>query len=203
MTLRVVGAGLPRTGTTSLGQALVHLLGGQAHYMSMIPGHPFDLGAGWQLALSGSTPDWAQIFEGYNIALDWPTSAFWRELSEIYPDALMLLSVRESAEIWWESADATILPYARMSLAPDWQEGMDFHALLERFTGTPDWNDKATLMAAYDRHNEAVRQTVPSHRLLEWKASDGWEPICEALGVPVPDEPFPWTNQREEWFKED
>jgi hypothetical protein len=201
MTLRVVGAGLPRTGTSSLRMALQQLLGGDVYHMTVIPGHPFDLGEDWQLALAGGTANWDKIFDGYKAAVDYPVSAFWRELSEAYPDALVLLSVRDSAETWWESADATILPYARMSLDPDWQQGMDFHALLERFTGTPGWNDKATLMAAYDRHNEAVRQTIPPHRLLEWKANDGWKPICEALGVPVPHELFPWTNQREDWVK--
>ena len=80
MHLRVVGAGLPRTGTHSLGLALSHLLGGPYYHMSAIPGHPFNLGADWDRALAGETPDWDQIFEGYVVSLDWPASMFWREL---------------------------------------------------------------------------------------------------------------------------
>ena len=199
MTLRVVGAGLPRTGTESLRQALEHLLGGPCYHMRVIPGHPFDLGDGWRRALAGDYPDWDSLFEGYVAAVDWPASFLWRELSEAYPGALVLLSVRESAEEWWQSADATILPVARMALAPDWSDSRDFLTLLERFAGTKQWDDRETLMAAYERHCAAVRAHTPPHRLLEWRAVEGWDPICRALGMPIPDMPFPWRNRRSEW----
>jgi hypothetical protein len=199
MTLKVIGAGLPRTGTESLRQALGELLDGRCYHMRELPGHPFDLGQGWRLALAGGAPDWEGLLEGYVAAVDWPAAMFWWELSEAYPDALVLLSVRNSAETWYKSADATILPYARMGIAPDWSEGRDFVALLERFAGTEQWNDPAVLMAACERHNAQVRQHVPADRLLEWRAEEGWEPICHALGLPVPDRPFPWTNRRSEW----
>ena len=145
MTLQVIGAGLPRTGTASLGLALNHLLGGEIYHMSVIPGHPFDLGEGWNQALRGETPDWDALFAGYIAAVDWPASQFWRELSEVYPDALILLSVRDSAKTWWESAEATFLPFARMGLAPDWPHGNGLQNLLARVAGTEDWNDPMTL----------------------------------------------------------
>ena len=199
MTLRVIGAGLPRTGTTSLALALEQLLGGCVHHMSTIPGHPFDLGAGWDAALAGDQPDWDQLFADYIAAVDWPASLFWRELSEAYPDALVLLSMRDSAETWWQSANATILPVAHLALAPDWNEGRGLLELLERFTGSQHWDDPATLVAAYERHNAKVRETIPPHRLLEWSAAEGWAPLCRALGIPGPDGPFPWVNRREDW----
>lgn len=167
MTLQVIGAGLPRTGTDSLRQALTELLGQPCYHMREIPGHPFDLGPGWELALAGGTPDWEEIYTGYAAAVDWPTSLFWRELSAAYPQALVLLSSRDSAATWYQSVERTILPYARM--------------------------------AAYDRHNAEVREGVPPQRLLDWQATEGWEPLCWALGVAVPDRPFPWTNKRDEW----
>jgi len=199
MNLRVVGAGLPRTGTSSLKQALELILGGRCYHMWEIPGHPFDLGPGWNSALAAEAPPWDEIFDGFVAAVDWPASMFWRELSAANPDALVLLSVRDSAETWWHSADETILPYARMALAPDWNEGRRFLDLLERFTGTTRWNDRAAMMAAYERHNAEVRETVPRDRLLEWRAAEGWAPICAALGVPTPDLPFPWSNRRRNW----
>ena len=199
MTLQIVGAGLPRTGTSSLTVALAQLLGGRSYHMSVIPGHPFDLGEGWHQALAGGTPDWDQLFDGFNAAVDWPASMFWAELSAAYPDALVLLSTRDSAETWWQSVAATILPVARMALAPDWNEGRGLLDLLERFTGSKQWDDSATLMAAYERHNAAVKRSIPPQRLLEWRASQGWTPLCAALGVPVPNQPFPWTNRREDW----
>ncbi len=117
MQLRVVGAGLPHRHEFAQGcagaPAWRALLSHDA-----IPGHPFELGAGWDNVLAGGTPDWDQIFEGYVAAVDWPASLFWRELSAANPAALVLLSVRNTAQTWWRSADEVILPY-RAVLAPD------------------------------------------------------------------------------------
>jgi hypothetical protein len=199
MNLRVVGAGLPRTGTQSLGAALVHLLEGRFYHMSVIPGHPFDLGPEWARALAGEIPDWDRVFDGYVAALDWPASIFWRELSQANPEALVILSVRDDPETWWQSANQTILPVARMALAPGWSAGCALVTMLERFTGTRQWDDPAVLMAAYERHNAQVRAEVPPSRLLEWRAADGWAPVCDALGLPLPDLPLPWLNRRSDW----
>ena len=199
MTLHVIGAGLPRTATSSLGIALEQLLGGPRHHMSAIPGHPFDLGEGWRTALAGGTPDWDALFSGYIAAVDWPASAFWRQLSVKYPHALVLLSVRDSAQAWYQSMSATVLPAARLALDPKWHAGRDLAELFEQFAGTKAWDDEATLLAAYERHNAEVRAGVAPERLLTWNAKEGWEPLCRALGKPIPDQPFPWVNKREDW----
>jgi hypothetical protein len=199
MNLRVIGAGLPRTGTHSLKLALEHLLGGRCYHMSELPGHPFDLGPRWNLALAGERPDWNELLSNYIATVDWPASMLWRELSEVYPDALVLLSIRDTAETWWQSANETILPVARRALAPDWKQGRGLLDLLERFTGRKGWDDPTTLMAAYERHNNDVRDAIPQNRLLVWNASDGWAPLCKPLNLPVPDDPFPWVNRRSEW----
>lgn len=196
MNLQVVGAGLPRTGTSSLKEALEHLLDGHCYHMSVIPGHPFKLGAGWNRTLAEDAYEWDRLFGGYVAAVDWPASIFWRELSEANPAALVLLSVRSTAEVWWRSFSEMILPLARLSLAPDWTEGHGLLTLLERFTGSKQWDHPATLIAAYERHNAEVGEGVPRHRLLEWQATEGWEPICRKLGVPVPNRPFPWIDGR-------
>lgn len=201
MKLRVIGAGLPRTGTASLKIALGQLLGGRTYHMQEISGHPFDLGPAWERALAGETPDWDRLYDGYVAAVDWPTSLFWRELSDAFPEALVLLSVRDSARTWWQSVNRTILPYARMALDPGWDSGCGLVDLLERFTGSPDWDDPQRMMEAYERHNAVVRRAIPSERLLDWQASDGWEPICQALAIAVPGVPFPWVNRREEWVQ--
>jgi hypothetical protein len=199
MKLQVVGAGLPRTGTHSLQIALEQLLGGRCYHMREIPGHPFDLWDGWNRALAGDMRDLDELLDGYVATVDWPASMFWHELSEANPNALILLSVRDTAETWWQSIDATILPYARRALAPGWMEGRGLLDLLERFTGTNHWDNPATMMAAYERHNAEVRRSVPPQRLLEWRATEGWEPICLALHMPIPEVPFPWRNRRSEW----
>ncbi|MGE5376933.1 MAG: sulfotransferase family protein [Bacteroidota bacterium] len=201
MNLRVIGAGLPRTGTQSLQIALEQLLGGRCYHMRSIPGHPFELGEGWNRVMGGDTQSLEALLDGYVASVDWPASMFWQELSRANPGALILLSLRDSAGTWWQSVNETILPYARMALSPGWTEGRGLVDLLERFTGTKHWDDPATMKAAYERHNAEVRRNAPTDRLLEWHASQGWEPICRALGLPVPSLPFPWTNQRSEWTK--
>ena len=201
MTLRVVGAGLPRTGTASLVIALERLLGGRCYHMSVIPGHPFNLGYGWDLALAGGTPNWDEVFQGFVAEVDWPASMFWNELSNAYPASLVLLSTRDSPETWWHSCNETFLPFARRALAQDWNDGRGLTDLLERFTGAKHWDDQATMMTAYERHHESVRQTIPKERLLDWNARMGWEPICAALRLPVPELPFPWVNRRSDWEK--
>ena len=198
-TLRVAGGGLPRTGTNSLQIALEQLLGGRCYHMREIPGHPFDLGDGWNRALAGDLTGLDRLLDGYVASVDWPASMFWRELSEANPNALILLSVRDSSETWWQSIDATILPVARAALAPGWSEGRGLLDLLERFAGTKLWDDPATMTAAYERYNAEVRRNARPGRLIEWQAAEGWGPICRALGLPVPDVPFPWTNRRSEW----
>ena len=199
MKLQVVGAGLPRTGTQSLQIALTHLLDGRCYHMREIPDHPFNLGAGWDRALAGDPTDLDRLLDGYVATVDWPASMFWRELSEANPDALVFLSVRETPEIWWQSVDATILPVARRALEPGWKEGRGLLDLLERFTGAKEWDNAGTMMAAYERHNAKVRRSAPPGQLLEWRATEGWEPICRALRLPIPEIPFPWTNRRSEW----
>jgi hypothetical protein len=190
VSLRVIGAGLPRTATRSLKAALEVLLGGRCYHMEDVFEHlhhvPF-----WRAALEGRPADWGNVLDGYVAAVDWPASAFWRELSTVHPDALVVLSTRGEPRSWWRSADRTILPGARVAQPPDLREWQRmFNDLLER-RFTPHWSDEDAANDAYERHNERVRATVTTGRLLEWQAADGWVRLCRALGVAVPDEPFP------------
>jgi hypothetical protein len=138
------------------------------------------------------------MFEGYAAAVDWPASAFWPELAAKYPDAIILLSTRD-AEKWWESANSTI--FAKTDGpgpgGPEWGAMLD-EIMAARFT--PNRFDKASSIAAFEAHNANVRATAPKSRLVEWTASDGWDPICKALGLPIPSTPFPKTNTREEFI---
>lgn len=194
MTLRVVGAGLGRTGTHSLQLALQQLLGGRCYHMIEVFGRPDDIPV-WHRAAEGTVPDWDALFADFRAAVDWPAAAFWRELSAWSPDALVLLSVREDPDAWWKSARDTIFEASvRPSDDPIFAAQLRMiHALLEH-TFTPDWRDEDAAKAAYQRHNDAVRAAVPAERLVEWRPGDGWDPVCAALGLPVPAEPFPHVN---------
>jgi hypothetical protein len=194
VTLRVVGAGLGRTGTNSLKVALERLLGEPCYHMMEVFTHSEHIPV-WHAAARGQMPDWRTLFAGFGAAVDWPAAAFWPELSAAFPDALVLLSVREP-QSWWQSASETIFPFIGQ------QAGSEWHAMVDalfaaRFTTAID--DPAAAIAAFERHNARVRAAVPAHRLLEWRAADGWAPLCAALGVPVPNEPVPHTNTRADW----
>jgi len=192
--LRVVGAGLGRTGTLSLKLALERLLGGPCYHMAELFAHPEHVPL-WHGAVRGRMPDWRELFRGYRAAVDWPVASFWPELTHAFPDALVLLSVRDP-ESWWRSASETIFPATRG------QEGSPWRALVDdlfatRFT--PDIRDRDASVAAFERHNARVRREVPRERLLEWRAREGWGPLAAALGLPAPDEPFPRVNTREQF----
>lgn len=199
--LRVVGAGLGRTGTASLKTALEQLTGGPCYHMFEVFERPESV-AIWHAIGRGESDDWDALMAGYTAAVDWPASAYWSELSAANPDAIVLLSSRSSAEEWWRSMEKTIIATLTMDLPPE-AEGMAVHRamVLDMFDRrfTPDWREPDAAMAAYERHNERVRSQVPAERLVDWQPGDGWEPICAALGVAVPSDPFPHKNTSEEF----
>ncbi|MEM7121774.1 MAG: sulfotransferase family protein [Pseudomonadota bacterium] len=195
MTLRVVGAGVGRTGTASLKQALERLLGGTCHHMFEVSANQDEIPV-WKAAAHGTMPDWHAFLSRYVAIVDWPGAAFWRELTTAYPDALVLLSVREP-ESWYKSASETIFADDAGGDSPALLDM--WHALARnRFCDDP--HDKDKLIAAMLAHNAAVEAAIPPERLLQWQAGDGWEPICTALDLPVPDEPFPHTNTKAQFL---
>ena len=194
--LKVVGAGVGRTGTHSLKVALEQLLGGTCHHMVEVFAHPDEVPV-WTDAIDGKTVDWAALMQGYTAQVDWPGGSFWPELSAANPDALVLLSTRDP-ELWFTSCTNTIFGGLRMMAdgGDQWMAAM-LRLFKDRFSDQID--DRDAMVAAYEKHNDAVRAAIPKERLLEWTPSDGWEPICERLDVPVPSEPFPVTNTTKEF----
>jgi hypothetical protein len=197
MALRVVGAGLGRTGTASLQLALQQLLDGRCYHMGETFGRPDDIPV-WHAAANGDLPDWDQFLADFVATVDWPACAFWRELADANPDAIVLLSTRSSADAWWKSANDTIFQVPKREIRPEHAEvfGAQMAMVKDLFanTFTPDWEDETAAKRAYDEHNAAVRAATDPERLLDWQPGDGWEPICRALGVAVPDDPFPHVN---------
>lgn len=199
MSVRVVGAGVGRTGTNSLKIALERLLGAPCHHMYEIR-NDFSQIPAWIDAIEGRPVDWAAMLAGYEAQVDWPGASFWPELSAAFPEALVLLSVRDP-EAWYRSASLTIIPAIMSTDAP--AEVQPWLAAVRKLMGDrfcDRFDDPTAMMDAFERHNQAVRDAVPAGRLLEWTPADGWEPICERLGVGVPDEPFPHTNSTAEFL---
>jgi hypothetical protein len=194
--LRIVGAGLGRTGTNSLKLALERLLEGRCYHMYELFERPEDRPA-WEAAVRGEAVDWNGLLHEYAATVDWPAAAFWRELYGANPDALVLLSTRDSAQTWWESMERTIVEVLSGPVAagdPNAARGRAMVLEMMRKRFTPEWRDGDAAMAAYERHNDEVRRSVSPERLIEWQPSQGWEPICAALLLPVPKEPFPHEN---------
>ena len=200
MSLEVFGAGVGRTGTYSLKLAINQLGFGPCHHMEEVL-HSMSVHVPlWVAALEGA-PDWRAIYDGYASAVDWPTARFFQELNEAYPQAKFVLTVR-SPESWAASFSHTIQKLvAERAQAPDeMREWLEMAATVISQTGFSDSLGEDQLMARFVAHNEAVRAAIPADRLLEFEVKQGWQPLCDFLGVPVPDEPFPRSNHREEFW---
>jgi Sulfotransferase domain len=199
MPLKVVGAGVGRTGTHSLKLAIERLTGDPCYHMSEVFGKADHVDAWRGAVVDGTMPDWDQLLAGYAGTVDWPACAFWRQLADANPEAPVLLSERSSADAWWASMEQTIVKM--LSQPPRDAEQAHTRSmsqpLMEAFC--PGWPDRDAMIAAYERHNERVREDVPPERLIEWRPGDGWAPLCAALGVAVPDEPFPHVNTTAEF----
>ncbi|HUZ28832.1 MAG TPA: sulfotransferase [Solirubrobacteraceae bacterium] len=209
--MKLIGAGLPRTGTLSQKVGLEMLGLAPCYHMVNVLGN---LGEAeyWRRALDGQAP-WEQVFDGFQATVDWPGSFFYQELLDYYPDAKVLLSIRDS-EGWVKSMRTTIwglfyddvlmrdLSTARGRVDPKWRSYLDMVEGMWEQSGLIDDGADTTsesMQAAFDRFNQEVQDTVPADRLLVWSAGDGWEPLCEFLELPVPDTPFPRLNDSAEF----
>ncbi len=201
MPLKVIGAGLGRTGTLSLKVALEELGFTKCYHMTEVFAHPNHV-AVWDAAGRGEPVDWETLFQGYQATVDWPACNFYRELLSRVPNARVILTVRDP-DRWYTSALQTIYQVRRTF--PRW------HPRLRRFVRMTDrliWDgvfdgrfeDKAHALTVFQRHIDEVRRTVPPDKLLVYEVKEGWEPLCRFLGVPVPEgKPFPHLNDTEEF----
>lgn len=195
MTLKVIGAGFGRTATASLKYALEKLLDAPCYHMSEVLGKPGQVDL-WLDAAAGN-PDWSSIFNGYAATVDFPASNYWKELAEAYPDAKVLLSLRDP-ERWFLSTQETIFSRVLQDLHAGTKWGRMIKATIDDHLGGR-MSDRDSLINAFETHNANVQDAFGADRLLVFEASQGWKPLCEFLGVPEPNEPFPHVNSKEEF----
>lgn len=188
MSLAVIGAGFGRTGTESMKLALETLGLGPCYHMKEVLPYPERI-ALWRSAARGDLPDWDEAFAGYVSTVDWPAAYFWRELGAFYPDAKIVLTVRD-ADSWFESMDKTIFPVLRQSTDPD---SVGNRLIGQRVFGGRF--DREHAIAVYERNIAEVEAAFTDERLLTFRIGDGWEPLCRFLDRPVPDEPYPHRNR--------
>ena len=200
MTLEVIGAGFGRTGTLSLKIALEQLGFGPCYHMMEVFKNP-GFSVHWKRAAFNEVMNWDDVFAGYRATVDWPACSYWKELSVAYPDARVVLSVRDPVS-WHESTQKTIFSKAMAERAaaspPDENRmGMMTKIMFDTFSGRVADRDHA--ISVFNQHIENVKREVPADRLLVYGVGDGWEPLCSFLGVPVPETPYPRTNSSDEF----
>jgi|SRR5579859_2132954 len=217
--LKVIGAGFGRTGTLSLKVALEQLGFGPCYHMVEVFGHDEHLPY-WEAAANGEVVDWNKIFGAYQAVVDWPACAYYEQLMETYPDAKVLLTVRDP-DRWYESAQATIFKRSNpdqglerltkqllVSLAslkmPNLKRRIQMiNKTVWQNTFDGRFLDRAYAISVYQRHIEQVSKRVPADKLLVYEVKQGWEGLCAFLNVPVrKDTPFPHLNDRESFGKD-
>jgi hypothetical protein len=204
--LGLIGAGLGRTGTLSLKAALERLGFGPCYHMTELFQHPEHTPT-WEAAARGESVEWEAVFAGYRATVDWPGAAYYDRLLARYPDAKVLLSVRDSQR-WYDSVASTIYQAGRLAQAGRPAGGADdprfaARARIGRLIDAMVWQgtfggafeDRERAIGVYEAHNRAVQEQVPADQLLVFDVKEGWGPLCRFLGAPIPvDEPFPHLN---------
>lgn len=204
MELEIIGAGLGRTATRSLQQALEQLGYAPCHHMFEVNDHP-EQATPFLRAARGELDPMIEFCGRYRAVVDWPAAAFWKPLAEAYPDAKVILSVR-SAEDWHASVMDTIYPSSRAVMLARPPELGDIPAMLDEviWRGTFDGKVRRRehAIAVYEAHNAEVVATIAPDRLLVYEVGSGWDPLCRFLGLDVPDTPYPTSNTRSSFDEE-
>ena len=200
--MQVIGAGFGRTGTMSLKGALEELGFGPCFHMIDLIRDPVRVEL-WADAVEDRPVDWRKVFDGYAATVDWPGCTFYAQLMDTFPDAKVLLTVRDP-DAWYESTLRTIHAAQAAARSGELAGGTQPppSPRVTRVIGTLIWDgtfagrfqDRRFAIDVFNRHNEAVRERVPADRLLVHEIGDGWEPLAEFLDVPVPQTPFPHLN---------
>ena len=203
--MRVIGAGFGRTGTMTLKAALEELGAGPCYHMVEVLWGDSSRLALWQAAASGEAVDWQAVFDGFDSTVDWPGCTFYQELMEVFPEATVLLTVRDP-DAWYESVTNSIYAaliagrkgeLAEGTHAPPSPEAFEMISrLIWEGTFHGRFGDRSYAIEVFNRHNEEVRQRVPSERLVVHEVGDGWGPLAEMLGVEEPATPFPRLNDK-------
>jgi len=197
MALKVVGAGFGRTGTLSLKNALEKIGFGPCYHMLEVFPRPEHVTMWHKLAFTGAM-DWDLLFRDFQATVDWPGARWWREIAAHFPNAKVLLSVRDP-EAWYKSMTDTIYQPMKSAVPDDvppllkLQNEMVRRAILSD-TFDNRFEDKAHALAVFNRHIQEVRDAIDPARLLVFDVREGWGPLCRFLGVPVPSDPFPRLN---------
>lgn len=211
MSIKIIGAGFPRTGTTTLKRALEMLGYNKCYHMKELLVNP-DMLQHWLKLEATGTTDWEAIYEGYQGSVDFPCYPFYKAHMERYPDAKVILTVRPF-EPWYNSVYQTIWQagpqntpeklqmLAKMAFNPRLRKVINCIKFVRRYLWEKQFEgrfeDRGFVEEVFRQHIASVKQYVPADRLLVYDVRDGWEPLCRFMNVPVPAEPIPHLNKKE------
>ncbi len=188
MGLKVIGAGVGRTATFSLKFALEHLgLGPSYHMAELMAGARRNVPL-WLDVVAGK-PEWDRIFDGYASTTDYPACSYWRELADHFPEAKVVLTVRD-ADGWFDSVTETIFS----DQMNDAHKGTPMDTMLQGtiFDAFGDkLRDRGFMTEWFERRNQEVIDSLPAERLLVFSPKEGWAPLCEFLRRALPPDQQP------------
>ncbi len=211
MSIQIIGAGFPRTGTTTLKHCLETLGYNKTFHMKELIVNPSKLPY-WLSLEKTRTTDFDALYEGYQATVDFPCYPFYKEHMVRYPDAKVILTVRPF-DAWYESARNTVRKAGpqtvpekinmlwKMVTQPRIRQVVKCIQMFERIFWTEQFHDRFAdteyAEKVFNQHIEDVKAHVPADKLLVYDVRDGWEPICNFLGKPVPSDPLPHLNKKE------
>ena len=215
MSLKIIGAGFPRTGTNTLKQSLETLGFKHVYHMKELLVNP-ERFQYWKTLDETGTTDWDALYDGYDGTVDFPGYPWYKEHMKRYPDAKVILTVRDFDD-WYKSVDSTVFragpqtPFEKIKMLGKllfsprarkvvrcikWFKKVFFAERLQGKFGDKDFTRKF-----WDAHLADVKKHVPKDRLLVYDVREGWGPLCAFLGVPEPAEPLPHLNKKENFKK--
>lgn len=211
MSLQIIGAGFGRTGTLSTYTALNTLGFNCYHMLEVLQNEAnkthLDFWNKVANAPAGTSHDWNEVFEKYEATVDNPGCCVWRELLKDNPDAKVILTLHpRGPEAWYESTFNTIYFTERMWQFKILKLFTPFGKKMGNMSSKLIWqrslkgtmNNKDAAIARYLAHIEEVKSECDPDNLLIFTVTEGWEPLCKFLEVPVPDMDFPNVNDRKE-----
>jgi len=194
MSLQIIGAGFPRTGTTTLKKSLEMLGFAKAYHFKDLIANPNNLKYWEEIESKGHT-NFEQLFDGCKASVDFPGYPYYKILMKKYPDAKVILTLRDF-DSWYESNFNTIW---QVEPTNDCLKFMRNTYLIKQFNNNFGSKDKVEKM--FHAHNNEVIDFVPKEKLLIYEVKDGWEPLCSFLKLTAPAEPFPHLNKKEDFPK--
>ena len=212
--LCVIGAGFGRTSTNSLKLALEILYDAPCYHMKEVAPNGTKHMMYWDKMADGlvDEPNFSEVDFGtkYRCSVDFPASPHWKQQLKAFPDAKVILTDHpKGSEGWYNSCCRTIFNFQ-----PDFPDspfgvrvalwfgvrGRGFDRMVKKTISRNLFNynfSKDNAISVYESWIEQVKRECPPEKLLVFKATDGWKPLCEFLEKPIPDTPYPNCNDSE------